>query len=392
MNKPTLHVICPFHTIPNEEFHHCAFTQKAYRIPKMMQPLGYPVIEYGNEGSTSAAATKVKILTRNELEQSTGKHEKSSFHGNTAVIGTPHWTEFDKRLKEELKKHVKKGDIICHPFGRAHADVVKLFPDQYHAETGIGYPDNDFGAFRIFESYAWMHYHLGKKLHFDANGRVVHNQDNLPVVGEGGKDYMWVVPNYFDLEDWPYNPNRGEYLLYYGRICPEKGLDTIKAIADYIDEDIHLVGQGDPKPWAHSRLKYRGPVTGRARADVVGRAKCLLMPTRYIEPFGGAGVEGQLTGAPLLAVGYGCFSETLVHGVTGFNCHTLGDWLEAIKLVNSGHFDRKAISDRARKLYSMETCAKKFDAIFQMISDLGRPANDPMGSGWYNLTGHMIGS
>lgn len=390
MNRPTLHVICPFHTIPNEEFHHCAFTQKAYRIPKMMQPLGYPVVEYSNGESTSEAMTKVQILTREELEKSTGRHEKAAFHGNTAVIGTPHWTEFDRRLKEALKARVKKGDIICHPFGRAHADVVRLFPEQYHVETGIGYPDNDFGAFRIFESYAWMHYHLGKKLHFDAYGRVVHNQDNVPVVGEGGKDYMWVVPNYFDLDDWPFNPNQGEYLLYYGRICPEKGLDTIKAIADYIEEDILLVGQGDAKQWSHPRLKYHGPVTGKARADVVGRAKALLMPTRYIEPFGGAGVEGQLTGAPLLAVSYGCFSETLVHGVTGYNCHTLGDWLEAIKRVNSGHFDRKVISDRARSLYSMEACAKKFDAIFQMISDLGRPTNDPLGSGWYNRVGHMI--
>lgn len=388
--KPTLHIIAPFHTILNTEFSSCAFSQKALRIPKMMQPLGYECIDYSNGESESAASIKVMILSREELERSAGKHEKSSFHGNTAVIGTPHWMEFDKRLKEALKERVKKGDIICHPFGRAHADLVKLFPEQHHVETGIGYPDTDFGAFRIFESYAWMHYHLGKKLHFDANGRVCYNQDNLPIVGEGGKDYMWVVPNYFDLDDWPFNPNKGEYLLYYGRICPEKGMDTIRAIVDYLDEEIHLVGQGDPKRWSHPRLKYRGPVTGKARADVVGRAKCLLMPTRYIEPFGGAGVEGQLTGAPLLASSFGCFSETLQHGVTGFNCHTLGDWLEAIRLVNSDYFDRASVSARARQLYSMETCAKRFDAIFSMISDLSRPADDPKGSGWYCREPRMV--
>lgn len=390
MIKNRLHVICPFHTIANEDFHHCAFTQKAFRIAAMMQPLGYEVFEYGNAGSTSAAGTKIDMLSRAELEQSAGKHDKAAFHGNTAVIGTPHWTEFDRRLKEALRQHVRKGDIICHPFGRAHADVVKLFPEQYHVETGIGYPDTDFGAFRIFESYAWMHYHLGKQLHFDAQGRVIHNQDHLPVVGTGGKDYMWVVPNYFDPTDWPANPERGDYLLYYGRICPEKGLDTIRALADYLDEDIHLVGQGDPTPWKHARLKYRGPVTGKGRADVVGRAKCLLMPTRYIEPFGGAGVEGQMTGRPLLAVSYGCFSETLVHGVTGFNCHTLGDWLEAIRLVNAGHFNPVTIAERAHRLYSMDTCARKFDAIFQMISDLGRSPDDVKGSGWYCREPRMV--
>ena len=196
--------------------------------------------------------------------------------------------------------------------------------------------------------------------------------------------------NYFDLEDWPYRAEKGEYFLYYGRICPEKGLDTLKAIADYIDEEIHLVGQGDPAPWKHKNLKYRGPVTGKARADVVGRAKALLMPTRYIEPFGGAGVEGQLCGAPLLASSYGCFSETIEHGVTGYRCHTLGDWLDAMRMVNEGRIDRKTTSDRAQRLYSMQTCAKRYDAIFQQISDLRRPANDPEGSGWYHLRGHMV--
>jgi len=390
MKKPTLHVIAPFHTMMNTDFHHCAFTQKAFRIPKMMQPLGYEVIEYANGVSESEAAIKVMILSQEELEKSTGKHEKSAFHGNTAVIGTPHWTEFDKRLKEQLAKHVKTNDIICHPFGRAHADIVKMFPQQYHVETGIGYPDSDFGAFRIFESYAWMHYHLGKKLHFDQNGRVCYNQDQLPIVGEGGKDYMWIVPNYFDLEDWPYNPNKGQYLLYYGRICTEKGLDTIKAIADYLDEEIWLVGQGDPSPWKHEKLVYKGPRTGKARAEVVGNAKALLMPTRYIEPFGGAGVEGQLTGAPLIASSYGCFSETIEHGKTGYRCHTLGDWLDAIKNVNEGKIDREYTSQRAQRLYSLDTCAERFDAIFQQICDLGRPANDPLGSGWYHRKGHMV--
>jgi glycosyltransferase involved in cell wall biosynthesis len=391
MSKPTIHLPGLFHTICDmDHYSHCAFTAKVFKFSKMMQQVGYDVIEYSNGESKSDAKEKVQILTQEELEKSAGKHEGTKFHGNTAVIGTPHWIEFDRRLKVELKKRVKPGDYIIHPFGRSHADLVKLFPEQHHIEEGIGYPDNDFGAFRIFESYAWMHYHLGKKIHFDGNGRVIYNQDHLPVVGEGGKDYMWVVPNYFDLDDWPYRPEQGEYFLYYGRICPEKGLDTLKAIADHIDEEIHLVGQGDAAPWKHKNLKYRGPVTGKSRGDVVGRAKALLMPTRYIEPFGGAGVEGQLCGAPLIASSYGCFSETLEHGVTGFRCHTIGDWLDAMKMVNYGVISRQATSERAQKLYSMEACAKRYDAIFQQVSDLRRPANDPEGSGWYHQRGHMV--
>ena len=390
MKKPRLHILGLFHTVPNVAYQHCAFTQKAFRIPKMMQPYGYECIEYSNGESQTTADTKVQMLTEEELNRFAGKHEKTAFHGNTAVIGSPHWNEFDRRLKAALPKYVNDGDIICHPFGRAHADLVRMYPKAHHVETGIGYPDNDFGCYRIFESYAWMHYHLGKTMHFDGNGRVIHNQDNLPVIGTGGKDYCWIVPNYFDLDDWDFNPNPGKYFLYYGRICPEKGLDVVKAIAECIDEEILVAGQGDPKPWAHKNLKYVGPVTGKARSELLGNAKALLMPTRYIEPCGGAGVEGQLCGAALIATDYGCFAETLQHGVTGYRCHTLGDWLDALKKVNAGEINRFATRDRAAKLYSLDTCAKRYDAIFQQIADLRRPANDPEGSGWYHRKGHMV--
>jgi glycosyltransferase involved in cell wall biosynthesis len=356
----------------------------------MMQPLGYHCIEYHNGESESAAAEKVQMLTKDELYAMTGRHDKTAFHGNTAVLGSPQWTEFDKRLKAALPRYIKDGDIVCHPFGRAHQDLVKMFPQAHHVETGIGYPDMDFGAFRIFESYAWMHYHYGKTLHFDHNGRLCFGSDQLPVQGCGGKEYNWIVPNYFDLDDWDYQPNQGKYLLYYGRICSEKGLDVIKAIAEAIDEEILVAGQGSLEQWKHPRLKYIGPVTGKARSALVGNAKALLMPTRYIEPFGGAGVEGQLCGTPLIASNFGCFAETIEHGVSGYRCNTLGDYLDAIKLVSGGKISRFKTADRARKMYSMEACAKRFDAIFEQIADLRRPGNDPLGNGWYHRKGHVV--
>ena len=390
MSKPTLHVLGLFHTIPNSDYHHCAFTQKAFRIPKMMQPLGYNVIEYSNGDSESEAKTKVQILTKEELDRFTGRHDKTAFHGNTAVLGSPQWSEFDKRVKAELAKRLKDGDIVCHPFGRSHMDLVKMFTNVYHVETGIGYPDPDFGAFRIFESYAWMHYHYGKTLHYDGNGRVCYNTDHTPVVGTGGKEYNWIVPNYFDLDDWPLNPNKGKYFIYYGRICQEKGLDVIKAIADNSDHKILVAGQGSIDPWKHKNLEYIGPVTGKARGELLGGAKALLMPTRYIEPFGGAGVEGQLCGAALISSNFGCFAETVEHGRTGYRCNTLGDYLEAMDLVDQGKIDRLYTSERAQRLYSMEACAKKFDLIFRQIHDLRRPPNDPEGSGWYYRKGRTI--
>ncbi len=103
----------------------------------------------------------------------------------------------------------------------------------------------------------------------------------------------------------------------------------------------------------------------------------MLMPTLYVEPFGGAGVEAQLSGVPLLASHFGAFSETIEHGKTGYLCRTVGDWLAAIQRVPS--LDRTYIGARARRLYSMEAVGPMYDVAFQTIKQI-------YAGGWYNKT------
>jgi glycosyltransferase involved in cell wall biosynthesis len=372
MAKPTLFVIAPFHETLEAKNSCCAFSQKALKFSKMMQAQGYEVVEYANSPSESECAIKIPMLTREELDQLAGKRESTQFHGAKAIVGSPHWTEFDKRLKVALSERVKDGDIICHPFGRSHIDLPKLFPKQFHVETGIGYPDAPFGCYRIFESYCWMAYHQGKHLYFDANGRVL-MKDSLPVIGRSGSDYEWVVPNYFDLDEWKPSYAPGKYVLFFGRICSDKGMDIVKAIAE-AGVKVKVAGQGDMTPWKHPNLEYLGPILGKDRNELLANATCMLMPTRFVEPFGGSGVEAALCGSPLLSSDFGAFAETVDHGLTGYRCHTLADWLEGIK--RAPELSRRLVAHRARQLYSLETCGKQYDRIFTQISDL-------KGDGWY---------
>ena len=162
-DKPTLHLVGIFHTIHNQDFSHCAFTGKALRFSKMLQMYGYDVIEYANEGSDSEAREKVPMLTRKEYEEFIGSRDKKAFHGDIAAVGTPHHALFEARLVTEMKKRVKPKDLICHPFGHAHSRLLQDFPKNIHIETGIGYPTLVKGTMRIFESYAWRHYHCAKE-------------------------------------------------------------------------------------------------------------------------------------------------------------------------------------------------------------------------------------
>jgi hypothetical protein len=355
-----LHLIGIFHTIADQSFSHCAFTGKALRFPRMMQAQGFDVIEYANEGSEAGASEHVPILSRAEHEDLFGRPAAGGFHGDNAVIGSPGHALFQARLEGAMKARVEPGDLICHPFGHAHAEAMGWFPPpiNQHIETGIGYPTLMPAAFHVFESHAWMHYHAGKE-------------------GRHGRNYDWVIPNYYDLADWePRGGKDGEYLAFLGRICEIKGMDTILEIARRSPIPVHVAGQGDPARWSHPNLVYRGALQGRERSRFLVDARAILAPSVFVEPFCGMTVEAQLCGTPVIAVPYGAMTETVEEGQSGFLCHTLRDWMAAVEATAC--LDRSGIAARARQRWSLETCGPRYARMFRAVQDLS-------GQGWYSL-------
>jgi glycosyltransferase involved in cell wall biosynthesis len=370
-----------FHTICHPDYDHCAFTGKVWRFSKMMRMQGYKVIEYSNGESLSEANEHIQILTKDELMF----HTKTSDTVNTVnhTIGTPHWKIFNERVLKELKKKVKPGDIICHPFGPAHPDVVAAFPNNPHVETGIGYPNGPFGAFRIFESYAVMHYHQGMHPNRNIDGSQMFNWDGTPNNGRHGNDYEWVIPNYYDLKDWEPNYEPGKYLLFFGRVVGVKGMDIVEAIANELNEPIRVVGNGELERYKNSKnLIVEGPITGaKNKSDLLRNAKAIIVPSRFVEPFAGVHAEAMLCGTPVISSDFGVFSETIENGKNGFRCQTLGDYLDAIKNIDK--IDRKYVAEKARARFSLEEVGKKYDVVFKQLSDLS-------GKGWYTKHSHKI--
>lgn len=386
-----MHMVSCFYTVLTDDYSHCAFSGKCRRWSKMMKPFGWDTVVYTNEGSIVPDATVVTLLTEQEFTHFYPRKDKTELHSHHAVIGERGWPTFHKRLVSELAKRVQAGDFILHPFGRAHDQLVSLFPQCIHVESGIGYNDKPFGAWRIFESQAWRHYHWGRWDH------------DISVVNEPGQNryYSWVVPNYFDLDDWSVGTGSGDYILYMGRIVPEKGMATIGAIireyakrSKEVPPRFVFAGQGDfeknvmeyvlsdPRPEDHRlNIEYVGPVHGRDRSDLIGKARCMLMPSSFIEPFAGSGVEAMICGTPLIAVDYGAFTETIIEGVSGYRCNTLGDWMHAIDA--SKKLDRSTVSAVTRDRYSLQACGKLYDTAFRQLTEL-------RGAGWYSTQSYRV--
>jgi glycosyltransferase involved in cell wall biosynthesis len=354
-----LHLLGLPHTVTDEAHSHCAYTGKVLKFAAMMKPFGYEIVHYGVEGA-EVDCERVTIMSRAEqMELMGGKRDEKAFVGDVANIDSLLYHRFNQRLREALLDRVLMRDLVLMPFGHGHGEAVRGLP--FHCvESGIGYPDLYGAPFRIYESYAWLHWHQGRE-------------------NRNGHNYEWVVPNYFDVDAWTANLDPDPNLVvYFGRICDIKGLPTVVEVARR-RPDLRFVicGQGDPKPYlVADNIEYRPPISGRERSDLLGSAMAVIMPSVFTEPFGGVAVEAQLCGTPVLTTTYGAFTETVEDEVTGFRCHTLGDFLAGLE--RAPELNRAYIAARARALYGFERVGKMYDRAFRMIEDL-------RGNGWYSM-------
>jgi len=384
--KIRLHLLGLPHTITTDEYSHCAFTGKIKRFSPMMRSIGYEVYYYGNETSESGADVQFDILSLDEfnsLRKSSYKilspdltdkevedklSDAKQFIGNLGNVTLPIFKIFNERLKVKLLENYrsKTTDIVCLPFGPGHEDAIKDL-DFVCVESGIGY-DNAYKNYRIYESYAKMHYDLS---------RCKKKHDN----------YWFVCPNYYDITEWPFNDTPIKNKIgFFGRICDVKGMYIIVDIArKFPNIEFIICGQGDFSTYPYlPNLIYQPPLHGKDRGKYLSSLTALLAPSNFLEPFCGVSAEAQLCGTPIITHDFGALVENVEQFKTGLRCHTLSDFCYGIQMAIDGKFDRKYIHQRALKLFDMYKIAKKYDYTFKSINDIHNGTN-----GWYSDNVHI---
>ncbi len=137
------------------------------------------------------------------------------------------------------------------------------------------------------------------------------------------------IPNPIDLRTWPLHERKGDYLLWVGRMTPEKGPHRAIAAARAVDVPLVLAGVIQPGQQAFfdreiaphidgEHVRFIGEVGGSAKRSLFARARGLLMPIRWNEPFGMVMVEALACGTPVIAFPEGAARELVVDGKTGY--------------------------------------------------------------------------
>lgn len=198
----------------------------------------------------------------------------------------------------------------------------------------------------------------------------VSNSDRSPEL-----DYIATVYNGINTADFTFQPAPGRYLLFFGRIHPEKGtLESIRIakkakmqliIAGLIQDEAYF--QEMIVPHLNSDdIIYAGNADKKMRDELLGHAAVLLHPVNYEEPFGLSVAEAMYCGTPVIAFNRGSMPELIRHGKTGFLVKNEYEAAEVLSEIQE--IDRMDCHEWTKEKFTREKMVRDYLEVYNRIS------------------------
>jgi glycosyltransferase involved in cell wall biosynthesis len=343
------------------------------------------------------ANTKRKKLKIAQIAPLIERVPPKKYGGTERVIHT---------LTEELVKRGHKVTLFATGDSKTSAELVSVYPrslreaklkDMYGANeltmlnVGTAFKRQD--KFDIIHDHSWtfslptsaiattpvvttlhgpftrMNRRLFRELPGTEIVTISKAQENLA----RGVKVAGTVYNGLPLEDYPYSEEREDFLLFVGRISPEKGVHHAIEVADELDlpliiaaklesVDVPYFNQYIAPKLSDDRIKWIGEVNEQERNDLMSRARCFLHPATWPEPFGLTLIESMACGCPVVAFRKGSISEIVENGVTGYVVDDTEDMVDAVENIKSidGAKCRSSVLER----FNPEQMADGYENIY----------------------------
>jgi glycosyltransferase involved in cell wall biosynthesis len=193
-----------------------------------------------------------------------------------------------------------------------------------------------------------------------------------------GLNYVETVYNGVDTSSYRFYPKPSDspYLVFLGRLSPEKGTHLAIEIAKRSGWTLKIAGKIDPvdveyyeteiKPHIDGeQIQYLGEANHVEKNILLGNAVATLFPITWREPFGLVMIESMVSGTPVIAMKLGSTSEVIAHGKTGFLCHSVEECLEALQRVPE--FDRMACRQHVEANFSVTRMTDGYEAVYRQV-------------------------
>lgn len=207
-----------------------------------------------------------------------------------------------------------------------------------------------------------------KKYNSINNYVSISNSDRSPEL-----NYLATVYNGLDTKDFEFNNQPEDYLLYFGRIHPDKGTAEAIDIAQKSKRKLLIAGivqderyfKEKIEPRLNGQIEYIGSAGPEKRNHLLGNATALLHPISFNEPFGLSVAEAMLCGTPVIAFNKGSMAELIKHEETGFLVNTVNEAVTAVN--NLKNIKRQDCYNWATSQFSCDKMAADYLELYKKI-------------------------
>jgi glycosyltransferase involved in cell wall biosynthesis len=192
-------------------------------------------------------------------------------------------------------------------------------------------------------------------------------------------DYLATIHHGIEMNEFQLGSGDGGYLLYFGRIHPDKGTVEAIEVAKQAATPLILAGIIQDQSYFDrfvaprvdgERVTYVGPVEAGGRSELLGGAQALLHLIDFDEPFGFSVVEAMACGTPVIASSRGSMPEIIRDGETGFLVSSHDEAVEAVQA--STGLDREAIRASVEHRFAVGRMVEDYLGVYQRVVELHR--------------------
>jgi glycosyltransferase involved in cell wall biosynthesis len=188
-----------------------------------------------------------------------------------------------------------------------------------------------------------------------------------------GLHYVATIHHGIDMRAFEVHSTPGDYLLFFGRIHPDKG--TVGAI-DVAERPVcrsswpassRMKRTRGPREAASGRrvVRYVGPVGPEARSALLGGARALLHLIDFEEPFGFSVVEAMACGTPVIAHARGSMPEIVKDGVGGYLVDSVDAAVASVGACAS--LDRRAVRASVERRFDVERMVDEYLEVYRRV-------------------------
>ncbi len=187
-------------------------------------------------------------------------------------------------------------------------------------------------------------------------------------------DYVATIHHGIDMQAFAVHPRPGGYLLFFGRIHPDKGTVEAIEVAEQAGLPLTMAGiiQDDDyfdrfvKPRVDGeQVRFIGPVGPETRGELLGGARALLHLISFDEPFGFSVVEAMACGTPVIAHPRGSMPEIIREGKTGFLVGSIDEAIAAVRASDS--IDRMSVRTAVEHRFDADRMVDEYLAVYHRV-------------------------